>query len=98
MLLSGLVLLGWVDLSVLELVDVLEAGALFALLLVFFVELAVEELSVGSPLTNVYIAVSGHLVFELLLAASAHGNVELTFGPRKQALRLDGPLRLLFRW
>lgn len=71
-LLRRLVILSRMDLRILELVDVLEACALLALLLVRFVELAVEELGVSSALANVNIAVSRHLVFELLLAASAH--------------------------
>lgn len=71
-LLRRLVILSRMDLRILELVDVLEAGTLLALLLVRFVELAVEELGVSSALANVNIAVSRHFVFELLLAASAH--------------------------
>ena len=70
-LLCRLVILGRVDLRILELVNVLEAGALLALLLIRFVQLAVEELGVSSALANVNIALSRHLVFELLLAASA---------------------------
>ena len=70
-------------LSFLELADVLETSSLFALLLVFSVNLSIEKLCVGTALSHIDVILSRHFVLKLLLSASSHRYIELALSAKK---------------
>lgn len=49
--------------------------------------MSIEEFGIGSPLANINVILSRHLLFELFFSPGAHRDIKLTFRTREYALR-----------